>query len=68
MKYQVIKDKDGYKVKYQIGDNRFDYVDTATTDCLGGCIKIWKSIKPAENWINKNCLVGKPEIEYITDK
>ena len=64
MKYKLIKDKDGFKVKYQIG-NDFEYVDTSTSDILGGRIKIWKSSKTAENWINKNCLDKKPEIEII---
>jgi len=64
MKYQIIKDKDGFKVKYQIG-NDFAFVDTAKSDYLGAMIKIWKSIKPAKNWIKNNCLDNKPEIEII---
>ncbi len=66
MKYKIIKDKYGFSVKYANGKD-FTFVDTSTSDTLGSTIKTWKTLNGAMNWINKNCLAGKPNIEIITN-
>lgn len=66
MKYTITKDEKlgGYTISFPstITISGFDYVLSSNDGGCSGMIKVYKSLKCAENYCYKNCLVGKPEI------
>ena len=50
----------GYSVQYPIGD-RFQYF--CKSGAIGATIKIWKTLKGAENYIKKMSILGNYVIE-----